>query len=256
MDRIELTSAHGRAVVTRRGAQVLETILDGYPLLWLSAHAPAAGAPIRGGIPVCFPWFGRHPAGFPAHGFARITDWQPVEQSTDRIVYALDDTEHTRTMWPHHFHAELAVRVDDALTLDFTVDNTGAVPFRFTYALHSYLAVDALSASVVDGLDGRVRIDDGRRTTQDGPVRLDRSIDAIFEESGDRLTLREGARRTTVDADGMTSAVIWNPGTNTILDLGEDWRGFVCVERGRVGAAEVALAPGERHQASMRLGRG
>ena len=237
---IELASEHGTARVCSKGAHVMDVRLHDRPLLWLSTSAeeqavtPATA--IRGGVPVCFPWFGKDPEGRPAHGFARTVDWRPTEHTADRAVFALDDDAASRALWPHRFHAELAISLDDAVHIALTVTNTDDTPFTFTYALHSYFAADATRAITVDGL-----------VTVDGP------IDTIFQNVPDRLVVRDDDRQITIDAPDMTSAIVWNPGPNTVPDIGEQWREFVCVERGRVGPAAVTLAPDTTYTASMRL---
>jgi len=202
-------------------------------------QAISPGTAVRGGVPVCFPWFGKDPDGRPAHGFARNVDWRLAERSAERAVFALEDDVASRALWPHRFRAELAVRLDDAVNIAFTVANTDDTPFTFTYALHSYFAADATRAVDVEGL-----------------VTVDGYLDEIFQDVPDLLTVRDAGSRIDVDAHDMTSAVVWNPGPNTMPDVGEQWREFVCVERGRVGPAAVSVAPGEVYQASLRLGWG
>lgn len=237
MEIIELTSDDASARVAARGAQVLDAGLRGVPLLWLSPlvldQVQNPGQAVRGGVPVCFPWFGRR-QGMLAHGFARNRDWRLAERSSDRVVFALDDDDETRALWPHRFHAELALRLDEALNFDFTVTNRDDAAFTFTYALHSYFAVTEPDG--VDGLDG-----------------FTIPIDAVFERAPDRLVLRGADRRITIESRNMASAVVWNPGPNDVPDIGEEWRDFVCVERGNIGAAAVTLDPDQRHTASMRL---
>jgi D-hexose-6-phosphate mutarotase len=259
MDLIELASASGHARISRRGAQVLDaSFLPDQRLVWLSPQAPSQaatpGVAVRGGVPVCFPWFGKHPQGLPSHGFARNRDWRVLEHATDRAVFALDDDAETLLLWPHRFHAEMTISLHDGLDFAFIVTNTDVAPFRFSYALHTYVAVDSSRECYVDGLDGRLRQEAGQVTApQRGAVAVDNGIDAVFERAADHLVLRDGERSIAVDADGMTSAVIWNPGASDIPDIGDQWRDFVCVERGRIGSAAVTVDPGQSHTGSMRL---
>jgi D-hexose-6-phosphate mutarotase len=254
---IELTSAYGRARVCDKGAHVMDAEFGGVPLLWLSPMADLqAGTPgtaIRGGVPVCFPWFGKDPAGGPAHGFARITPWRLADRSADRAVFALDDDEATRRLWPHPFHAELTIGLDDALTFTFSVMNTGRDDMTFTYALHGYFAAALADGVRVDGLDGLTRSDLGMPSTQAGPVVVDGYVDGIFQNAPSRVLLHAGERTVTVDARDMSSAVVWNAGPNEMPDIRDGWRDYVCVERGRVGAAGPVVAAGETYTATMRL---
>ena len=258
--QIELNSTTGRAVVSAHGAQVLEAELSGRRLLWLSPLATFDDrSAVRGGIPLCFPWFGKHPDGLPAHGFARNRSWALLQQRDDRCVFELRDDADTLALWPHRFLARLAITLSDMLQIEFSVENIDSTPFTFTYALHSYFAVDQLDAVTVTGLDGRLRREVGHVTTpQAGVVTLHRPIDAIFEHAQGPLALHDGAASVEITATQMESAVVWNPGEAgaTVGDIGPHWREFVCVERGNVGSAAVTLQPGERHVASMQLARG
>ncbi|GAB3258351.1 D-hexose-6-phosphate mutarotase [Chitinimonas naiadis] len=257
MQTIELVSSAGWARISLQGAQVLQTELHGQPLLWaspLSSQEP--GKAVRGGVPVCFPWFGKHPDGLPAHGFARNQVWTLLEQTQDRAVFELLDNEATRSLWPHAFRAELAVHLDDGLHFEFTVSNRDATPFRFTYALHSYFAVHDVRRCTVEGLAGRLRREIGHVTSpQEGIVQLQQPIDAVFEIAPDPLVLHDAGRTVQIAAEGMRSAVVWNPGEQavSIADIGRHWPEYVCVERGNIGVAAVELAPGASHYASMSL---
>ena len=267
MEIIELSSPHGHARLSLQGAQLLESQLNGRPLTWLSPYAHLNDAKqtsfdsnslfrkdaIRGGVPVCFPWFGQRP-GLPSHGFARNRSWRLCEQSASHAVLSLTHDDESLVLWPHRFRAELTVRLDDGVNFGFRVDNVDDVPFAFTYALHSYLATPDVDAAHVEGLDGRLRREVGHVTTpQQGAVRLDRYIDAVFDHAAGRLTLIDALGGVQVDEEGMDSAVIWNPHDGAIPDVGDQWPRFICVERGHVGTSSITLAPGEQHVASMRL---
>ncbi|MDN3576363.1 D-hexose-6-phosphate mutarotase [Chitinimonas viridis] len=256
-DCIELISAHGRARVSRQGAQVMEAEIGGQPLLWLSPLASIeAGKPVRGGVPVCFPWFGKHPDGLPAHGFARNQDWVVQAQQADRVVLSLQDSPEGRALWPHAFRLELAISLDERLQFDLSVENLDTQPFSFSYALHSYFAVTDSRQCTVEGLSGRLRREVGHVTTpHHGTVLLDQPIDAVFETAAGTLQLLDGQREIVVGGEGMRSAVVWNPGMHAegIADIGPHWTEYVCLERGNIGVAAVMLAPAGRHVASMWL---
>jgi D-hexose-6-phosphate mutarotase len=257
MPTIELKSARCQARISLQGAQMLDASLDGQPLLWLSPLADfTPGKAIRGGIPICFPWFGKHPAGLPAHGFARNQPWTLLDQTPNTARLALDDSDATLAMWPHRFHAELQVSLADDIALSFTVENRDADPIHFSYALHSYFAVADCLQCEVAGLDGRLRREVGHVTSPHrGNVVLAEPVDAIFEQAPAALTLMDGSRRIGVAADHMRSAVVWNPGDAAlgIPDIGSHWPEYVCVERGNIGSAALTLAPGDVHAASLRL---
>ncbi|PHV13227.1 hypothetical protein CSQ89_01555 [Chitinimonas sp. BJB300] len=257
MTPIELVSTHGSARINLQGAQVLNAELHGKPLLWLSPLASTEpGKAVRGGVPICFPWFGKHPDGLPAHGFARNQIWTLCEQQPGRAVFELNDNAETRSLWPFAFRMELTITLDSALQFDLLVENRDTRPISFSYALHSYFAVTDLHRCLVEGLDGRLRREVAHVTTpQQGAILLDKPIDASFESAEGPLLLRDGERCIHIDASHMRSAVVWNPGAaaESVADIGAHWPGYVCVERGNIGVASIHLAPGEMHRGSMRL---
>ncbi|WP_374357009.1 D-hexose-6-phosphate mutarotase [Chitinimonas sp.] len=257
MTHIDMQSAHGQARLAVQGAQLLEADLAGSPLLWLSPLADfSPGKAVRGGVPLCFPWFGKHPEGLPAHGFARNRVWTVLEQQSDAVRLALDDDAQTRAIWPHRFHAELAVSLGEALAFRFVVENRDEQAFTFSYALHSYFRVTDLARCRVSGLDGRLRREVGHVTSpQCGDVQIGEAIDAIFEQAPADLLLQDGERRILIQADAMRSAVVWSPAAagEAVADIGSHWRKFLCVERGNIGTAAITLRPGEVHQARMSI---
>jgi glucose-6-phosphate 1-epimerase len=222
----------GSARATSLGAQVVAASLGDRRVLWLT---PQPTVPLRGGVPVCFPWFGA--AGTPSHGFGRRVEWSVDAVATDSVMFELAESPETLAIWPHRFHAALTVRIGQTLDFEFAVTNTDTSPFTFTYALHSYFATDNLAEWRLDGLGA--------------PVTAAEPIDQIWEQAPDRLTF-DGLY---VETSGMPSAVVWNPGPNEVGDIGSAYRDFVCVERGCIGSAAVTLEPAAQYVGSMRIGR-
>jgi D-hexose-6-phosphate mutarotase len=257
METIELLSEHGRVRISRQGAQVLEAQLAGRDLLWVSPLLDTTpGKAMRGGVPVCFPWFGKHPEGLPAHGFARNRDWTLTGQSADHVEFELHDDEQTFALWPHRFRASLRIMLSTTLRFDLTIENCDMAPFTFSYALHSYFATKDCRNCMIEGLDGRLRREVAHVTTpQAGVVSMAKPIDAIFERVQGDLLLRGTDQVVCIAAEGMASAVVWNPGEAgaAVADIGGHWREFACVERGNVGDAAITLAAGERHVGHMSL---
>ncbi len=150
------------AEVCDQGAQVLRWAPAGAgPVLWLSPLARfEPGRPIRGGVPICFPWFGPGRSGdlSPAHGFARTTSWRLVaEQAGDAVVvlvYELTEADATAPAFPHRYHAAYRVALGPEPALDLTVTNTGDRSFEVDEALHAYLAVGDIRRVRLEGLDG------------------------------------------------------------------------------------------------------
>jgi glucose-6-phosphate 1-epimerase len=158
----EITSDHSQASIVLQGAQVLSWVPNGeQPVIWLSEDATfIADKTIRGGIPVCWPWFGAHPDNneAPAHGFVRAAAWDVVETKSlgggqSRIVFRLPPTEVPSALWPHSTELEFQVTVGASLELNLITRNKGAEAITISQALHSYFAVSDRNQVVIKGLE-------------------------------------------------------------------------------------------------------
>jgi D-hexose-6-phosphate mutarotase len=232
-------------------------------VLWMSAKsAYAPGEPLRGGVPVCFPWFGPHPSGnAPLHGFARITDWTVVDVADDGdevcLTLSLSDTPATRgSPWPHPFQARYTVGVGARLTLSLDVTNVGTSPVTFEEAFHTYLDVADVREASITGLERVSYIDrlvSPERLEPTGePLTVTAETDRVHAQPG-TITVVDpaGGRSLHVTATGSANAVVWNPWiakSAAMGDFGDDeWQRMVCVETCNVLDGAVTLAPGERH---------
>ncbi|MDK2125096.1 D-hexose-6-phosphate mutarotase [Parachitinimonas caeni] len=267
---VEVETRLCRATLSVQGAQVLkfESRASNTPMLWVSRDALfEPGRAIRGGIPLCWPWFNAHPdnPGLPSHGFARNLDWRLesadiLPSGEARVVFCLEDSEQSRQWWPHAFKATLVLTLGLQLQLAFSVSNTGDDAFDMSYALHSYFPVSDLNNVRVEGLDGRCFIDQlqgNARRMQSGPVQIAGETDAIYLDVPDTLILVDGNRMRRVTADNMPCAVVWNPGPHKaarMADLGDDeYAGMLCVERGRLADAAIRLDAGASHRSLLTL---
>jgi len=266
---IQVRNAHAEALVSVQGGQVLSYRPMGADadLLYLSEQAVyQPGKAIRGGVPVCWPWFGADPQGLgrPAHGFARTRLWSVAGTATTpegatQITLELRDTPETRAIWPHAFRLTLAITVGATPRLALTTHNTGTAPFAITQALHSYFAVGDSAQATVSGLDGCRYIDKaagagGAVTSQTGAVHFTAEVDRIYTGAPPVLRLDDGARPRSVriGSEGSHTAVVWNPGVAIaagMADLPDDgYRRFVCVETANAADDAVTVAPGAQHQ--------
>ncbi|MFU2487550.1 D-hexose-6-phosphate mutarotase [Thauera sp. WH-1] len=252
------TATGAQAVVSLFGAQVLSwTPPGGGERLYLSPTAVLdASAPIRGGVPVCFPQFADQ-GSLPKHGFARTATWTVETERSSKeyalVTLGLADSDATRTRWPHAFHAELSILIEDSrLELELEVENTGSAALEFTAALHSYLAVREVEESRLEGLHGYHYSDktDADRVKRDsGDVLLvEAETDRIYRDVKRPLLLREYDRSLGINADGFTDVVVWNPWLErsaALPDLPADgFRHMLCVEAA-AAHAPVRLAAGE-----------
>jgi glucose-6-phosphate 1-epimerase len=258
-----LRAGRAHAEVALHGGHVVRYGEDGAPpVLWVSREAIFTGAkPIRGGIPVCWPWFGPHPddPARPAHGFARNRMWTATGGGAGDggawLRLALRDDEATLALWPHPFALELTVTLGDALDVALTMTNTGQGPITCGGALHTYLTVGDVTRVRIMGLDGRPYLDQltGQVQTQAGPVTVGAEVDRIYRDDGAACVVEDEAlgRRITVRKAGSGSTVVWNPWADKagrLADFGDDeYPGMLCVETALAGADRVTLAPGAAH---------
>ncbi len=270
---VEVGNAQATARIALQGAQVLDwTPAGGQPVIWVSPGAIyTAGKSVRGGVPVCWPWFGPHTteAGFPAHGFARTQCWEMVQVqqlsdgSTTLSLRLLQDAN-TRLLWPHDAELLLLVNVGRRLQIDLLTRNTGDEAFTVTQALHTYFAVSDVREVSVRGLEEVAYIDkvaDGARDVQSGPVMFCAETDRIYLDQGGECVIDDPGlqRRICIRREGSRSTVVWNPWAEksvAMADMGEDaYRGMLCVEASNAAEDAVCIEPGGEHrlQVSYRL---
>jgi glucose-6-phosphate 1-epimerase len=221
------------------------------------------GKAIRGGIPICFPWFGSkadNPQA-PAHGFARTRAWnlEAVEQtdSTVNISMSLEASDDTKALWPHEFGATYTVSFGTTLKLQLQVTNTGDAPFSFEEALHTYYRVGDVEQIALRGLDDTAYLDktDGNaQKRQAGEIKIVAETDRVFLNTTAEVQISDAVerRKITIFKQNSLNTVVWNPWiekSRAMADLGDDeWKHFVCVEACNVGGSPVELQPGQEHR--------
>jgi D-hexose-6-phosphate mutarotase len=259
-----LSHGNAQALVALHGAQVLNWVIGGSGLLWLSPVARIrSGKGIRGGIPVCWPWFGDHAddAKKPAHGFVRHREWRvaATHATADAVAITLvtTTTDADQALWPHRAELCLTVNLGATLALSLETRNTGTAPFPLTEALHTYFRVSDIANVSVTGLEGRSYLDklDGfARKTQAGAIEFAGEVDRIYVGDTSRITLldRGSDWRIGIESTGSRSAVVWNPWTAKTALLGDmgspdAFRQMVCIETANAGDDVITLAPGATH---------
>jgi glucose-6-phosphate 1-epimerase len=263
---LQIKSELGSATLALQGAHLLSFVPQGgRELLWLSPKALFVKTKaIRGGIPLCMPWFGRHPDGLPAHGFARSLNWDVCEveilnNGAIKVVLELHDTSETQALWPHAFEFRLEITVGRELTVKVTAENRSAIAAPFSQAFHSYLAVPDVRDVQITGLDGCNYVDtllEGRpQLLQTGDLQVQAMTDRVYLGVPSEQCVKHTAGQIKIVSD-THCAIVWNPweGAANVADIGQDNHlGFICVERGDVLGNAVLIAPGESYQASMSL---
>ena len=266
LPRLSVTNAQARAEIYLHGAHVTGWQPDGHaPVLWMSGQSVwNATKPIRGGVPICFPWFGPHAsdASAPSHGFARLRDWTLVEAHDDesgstRLTFELTQAASPPAAWPHAFRATYQVGVGTSLTLSLEVDNRGTEPFAFEEALHTYFAVQDVRRIGITGLEAADYLDKVGGTTKRNQgteaIRFASETDRVYLNTQSACTIHDLAagRRIVVSKSGSDVTVVWNPWiakAKAMADFGDDeWPEMVCVETANANVHAVTLAPGARH---------
>lgn len=268
-EAIAIHGAGGTALVALDGAQVLSWQPDraSGDVLWTGTRGEfLPGKPVRGGVPLVFPWFGDHPSdrAKPAHGFARNLRWQPVEgRPGASATFALADDAATRDLWPHAFALRYTVATHHGLELSLAITNRGTAPLRCEAAFHTYFAVGDVHTAVVHGLEGLPFVETASapeaNPDANAPLRFRAETDRVFQRVPDRLRIAAPALRRTIElaSTGARSAIVWNPGPAKCARLSQlatdDWTKFVCVETACVREGAIELAPGGEHTLQLRL---
>jgi len=225
-----------------------------------------AGKAIKGGIPVCWPWFGPDPEnrGRPAHGFVRNRQWQvsgseSLADGSTKIILSIADSEATRALWPHPFRLDIEITVGDTLRVELVTHNTGNDSITISQALHSYFRVGDITSVSVLGLDGINYIDkanDSARKTQAGPLTISSEVDRIYTDTSGDLTIDDASleRKISIASSGCSTAVVWNPWVNiaaSMADLGDDdYLQMLCVETANAGPETVTITAGDCYRLS------
>lgn len=241
--------------VAEHGAHVLSWVAGGHERLYLSPRAVLDGlAPIRGGVPVCWPQFNQRGT-LPKHGIARQLAWRVrgFDPAGDGgcLTLALASSPFTLAYWPEAFAAVLRIDLRPGVCrLTLQVHNRGDREWSFSGALHTYLAIDDIAQARLDGLGGQPEWDAvaDNRGTAAPELRFDAEFDRVYDRTPQSLQLRDGARQMRIEQSASWgNTVVWNPGAAkcaSLVDMPPDgYRHMLCVEAAQV-FEPIELAPG------------
>lgn len=275
---IRVNNAKAAALISLHAGQVLSYQPAGEPedVLFLSEKAYyQEGKAIKGGAPICWPWFGADPEGKgrPGHGFVRNRAWNVVATEAMgngdvKVTLGLMDTPDTRAIWPQSFNLWQEIVIGDTLNLSLITRNTGKETFSITQAFHTYFKVGDIARTKVLGLEGCEYIDKagGGNTQkhQTGNVTIDAEVDRIYLNVGNTLNIDDSAlnRHIQITSQGSKTAVVWNPWEKIAKDMADledaDYKHLLCVETTNAADDVREVAPGGecRLVANYRVVRG
>jgi glucose-6-phosphate 1-epimerase len=275
-----LRTEWAEALITRQGAQLLSYQPHGQPpVVWLSEQAEyKQGQALRGGVPVCWPWFSdleRNPeavramvatvAGAPAHGRVRAMDWDLGAATCEAGTVVIDfhiDLPNGAGPWPHPAELMLRCRLGKSLELELSTHNFGDAPITVSQALHTYFAVSDSRQVVVTGLEDTryvETLENWEERTQQGPIRITGETDRIYLGLTQPVVITDpGCKRAShVKASNSNSAVVWNPWVDKAARLSQfaddAWQRMLCVETARVWDDLLVVAPGKTETMAVEI---
>jgi glucose-6-phosphate 1-epimerase len=256
-----VTTPHATATVYLQGAHLAAWQPTGQqPVLYLSHKSDfAPGKPIRGGVPIAFPWFANRHDGKagPSHGFARIQNWTlafaALAGEDLHLTFTLSPTDISHNLGYDNFHLVYQLVIGPTLTMQLTVGNDAATPLLFEEALHTYYAVADIHQVTVTGLEptpfGDKTDNMQVKPAAHAPITFTGETDRLYANTTAPCTIHDAAghRTITVSKKNSDTTVVWNP-WKEMPDLGPDeWHNMVCVETVNAADNAVTLAPGKTH---------
>lgn len=262
---MDIKTPQAEAKICTYGAQVLsfKPAASHEDMMFLSPQsAYGDGKAIRGGVPICWPWFGNDPSGHgrPAHGFARNQVWQVIDtQQTDEgtvsVRLQLLPSEQSHQYWHCQFALQLTVTIGDSLKMALTTENRDHESFVISQALHTYFNIGDIEKLHLRGLDNYHYLDKTLNFTeklQQGDVRFYTETDRIYLHSPEQLFIEDEAlkRRIVIESHGSHTTVVWNPWNKVVIlkdMLTDAYQRFICVETANAADDSIELAPGDSH---------
>jgi len=269
---IQVNNNKASALISIYAGQVLSfnPVDEAEDFMFISENAYfTEGKAIKGGVPICWPWFGAAPeiestieVRKPDHGFVRNSLWAVVstellENGDTKITLGFEDTEKTRELWPYSFYLTLEIIISDSLTIELLSRNTGEKPFFITEALHSYFNVGDATQVEVRGLEHTEYLDkkaDFVKVCQVGAVTLSEETDHIHTDIKHGLILDDPAfkRKIKISSSGNKNVVVWNPwakGAEEMKDLDkDDYKHFICLEIANAASDIVEILPNSEYR--------
>jgi len=262
---IDINNSHCTASVALQGAHLMTWNPRGeQPVIWMSPVAKlAAGKSIRGGVPICWPWFGAHAteSSFSGHGFARTVAWDVIhtaalENGATTVHFRIADIN--KEQWPHEAPAEMHMVIGETLEMELITENHGEEAITLGDALHTYFCVSDVSKIAIHGLEGCDYLDKvgpTARRSQQGHITFSSEVDRIYFDHGQDVVIEDAGleRNIRIAKRCSHSTIVWNPWIEKCVKMGDfgsddGYLGMVCVESANAAEDVVQLAPGHTHR--------
>ncbi|NOX27225.1 MAG: D-hexose-6-phosphate mutarotase [Gammaproteobacteria bacterium] len=265
-----ISNQHAQAEVYLHGGQLTHYQPENAePVIWMSQDAVfSKDKAIRGGIPICWPWFGPHASNvsLPQHGFVRTAAWSVIASDSlpdgsTRLCLGLEG-DGSNPMWPYSFELVLAISVGPQLQLALTAMNTSDETVDLGAAFHTYFVVGESAAIRISGLDGCKYLDKPDNyalKNQDGDITIDGEVDRVYLETLDDCVIDDPIlkRRIIVSKEGSASTIVWNPGSDNAKAMADfndgGYHSMVCIESANAADDIRQLVPGEAHTLVQRI---
>lgn len=241
MDIIAIKHATCSAQISLQGGQLLQWQPTSYdtPVLWCNRPSSfVEGQPIRGGVPICWPWFAG--LGQPSHGFARLMEWKlhKLDRNDEYVIVklSLTDSEETRALWPFEFNLTQTLYLGEECHIELDIECQEPT----TGALHSYFYTEDVYQCTVNGLGNFYRGEPkgADKSTQADQLTILPPIDRIYTQPEAQTQLYDASNNRTIIQDhmGHSDIVVWNPGHHMApKDIkAADADHFVCIETARI----------------------
>jgi len=263
---IEIENSLASARISLQGAHLLSWVPEGETeVIWLSPEASfEKGQSVRGGIPICWPWFGAHGRNenFPAHGFARTVLWDVIdtrqlENGETQIRFKLDASQMddvVKAMWSADTGVEYIITIGTVLTLELITRNKGVTNIEIGEALHTYFNVQDITKTTVAGLHEKEYLDkpeNFKRKKQTADIKISGEVDRVYVNAPEDVVINNQQRKILISKQGSQSTIVWNPGKQVAEKMGDLGEGgyleMLCVESGNAAENVVRVKASESH---------
>ena len=267
LEFIEIDNSLATAKIALQGAHVMQwqpkSVAE--PVLWLSSQARyVQGRSIRGGVPICWPWFGAHPtdSSYCPHGFARVMPWQLIDADTlqngaTRLVLQIIDTPVAKKQLSYPYTLTLTMTIGETLKLDLATTNHGNHPFMIGEAFHTYFNISDIAKVKLTGLEDSMYADkvlNYERSVQHGSIKFKGEVDRVYLNSATDCVIEDTGlnRKIRIGKSGSSSTVVWSPGADKAHQMGDmgtvdEWRNMLCIEIANAMENSVIVNPNQTH---------